>query len=140
MNPRDVPAEGSNIGPNIGEPPLPDFTWPALAASWAVLARASVKLPDDADGWRWRGAVPSIITLQAVTLALGELVKACDDQSPLHCDRAGHLIADHAAKLDRLWQTAPLPPALGELVGDARAQLALARSRLSPDAVRPSGP
>ena len=36
-----------------------DLTWTALLARWIEFAKASVALPDDAEGDRWRSSVPS---------------------------------------------------------------------------------
>ena len=120
------------MNPAADDSTLPDLKWPALAAHWAVLAKASVKLPDDTDGRRWRGAVPSIIALQAVTLALQDLQAALHPDAPLYCDRAGHLIDEHSAKILRLWTPDPPPTPMIELIDDARTNLATTRKLLGP--------
>ena len=52
------------------------ISWASLLAHWTQVAQASLALPRDAEGDRWRAAVPSIIVLQAVTHALAEVAGA----------------------------------------------------------------
>ncbi len=97
-----------------------DITWAALLARWTEFARSSLALPRNAEGERWRRAVPAIIGLQAVTYALGESVGLPPDELALGLDRAAILIDRHAAELAALWNTEPLHPELGALLDDAR--------------------
>lgn len=107
---------------------LPDVTWPLLLARWVAFARASLALPRDADGDRWREAVPAIIGLQAVTHALAEVPLLPPDERAPAVARAGVLVRRHADELDRLWGGGPLHPELADLVGDARRAVDAARS------------
>lgn len=106
-----------------------DLTWPALLAHWTAFAQGSLALPKNAEGKRWRDAVPAIIGLQAVTHALGELDKLASDD---HRAAAGNLaavgISSHTATLEQLWQGEALHPELAALITDAHAALTSARS------------
>lgn len=96
-----------------------DLIWAALLARWTAFARASLALPRDAEGDRWRRAVPSIVGLQAVAHALGEGPSLARDELALGLDRASLLIDRHEGELRALWSGA-LHPELESLVGDAR--------------------
>jgi len=125
--------------------------WPMLLAKWTEFAKASVAFPRTPEGDAWRAAVPSVITLQAVAMALGELVERLEGpeaQRParadvaLALDKAGVLIDQHERTLLGLWpargeepqgqphvqphlqpQGRPqgVPAGVIELIGDARA-------------------
>lgn len=101
-----------------------DLTWVMLLARWTALAKATVALPDDAAGDRWRNAITPIITLQAVTHALGELDELAPDERALGLDKAELLIQTNAQALHELWASEPLPGSVVELLDDARAALA----------------
>lgn len=96
------------------------LTWAALLGHWAEFAKSALALPDDAQGRQWRDAVVWIISLQAVTFALGDLDRIERDERALGLDRAEILIRECAAKLHEIWRGEPLPERLGELIGDAR--------------------
>jgi hypothetical protein len=107
--------------------PLADMTWPALLAHWTDFARASIALPRNSEGDRWRAAVAPIIGLQAVTFALGDLGRlGSGEERALALDRAAILIDRHGAELAALWPGQPLDPHLTGLIADARACLAAA--------------
>jgi hypothetical protein len=99
------------------------ISWASLLAHWTQVAQASLALPRDAEGDRWRAAVPSIIMLQAVTHALAEVAGfayAQRDERALAQDKSELLIKEHAGALHALWQTEPLPDLLREMIDDAR--------------------
>lgn len=108
------------------------ITWAGLLSRWTQFAQASLALPEDDDGVRWRAAVPSIIELQALTHALGELdaIDACE--RPAALDRAEIALRAHAEKLSSLWASSggpePIPELVAELIDDTLAALALAKS------------
>ncbi|MDY7108979.1 MAG: hypothetical protein SYC29_10125, partial [Planctomycetota bacterium] len=99
------------------------LTWTALLGTWMDYARASVAAPKDAEGDRWRAAVPAVINLQAVTFALADLARLPVEDRPLARDRAELLIVDNAAKLHELWRGEEMPESLIEISEDARAAL-----------------
>ena len=99
------------------------LTWTALLARWMDFARASLAMPEDAEGERWRAAVPAVINLQAVTFALAELAQLSVDERPYGRDRAELLIRENAAKLEEIWRGQSMPPSLLEISADARAVL-----------------
>lgn len=109
--------------------PSRGITWAALLARWTEFARSSLALPRNAEGERWRRAVPSIIGLQAVTQALGECAGLPPDELALGLDRAAILIDRHAAELAALWSAEPLHPELVLLIDDARGAHAAAALR-----------
>ena len=99
------------------------ISWASLLAHWTQVAQASLALPRDAEGDRWRAAVPSIIVLQAVTHALAEVAGfayAQRDERALAQDKSELLIKEHAGALHALWKTEPLPDLLREMINDAR--------------------
>lgn len=108
----DAPA-GPDDGPDI-------TTWSALLAHWTDFARASVALPDDGEGGRWKRAVPHVISLQATAMALAELDRVDDGERPLALDRAEIACRDSTRAVHELWRGEPMPELLGELVQDAR--------------------
>ena len=97
------------------------LTWAALLGRWIEFARSAVALPDDASGRAWKQAVPEIIGLQAVTMALGETDQLPADQRALGLDRARILIERHTQKLHAIFSPHPLHPMLTELLDDANA-------------------
>ncbi len=99
------------------------ITWTALLGRWIDFARSAVALPDDATGRAWRQAIPAVIGLQAVTMALGEVGDLPDDQRALGLDRAEILIQRHTDQLRQAFGDQPLHPMLAELIQDARAAL-----------------
>jgi hypothetical protein len=103
------------------------LTWAALLAKWTEFARASVALPRDAQGERWRGAVPSIIALQACVQALGEVGSLSRAERAVALDKAALLVRTHAAELHALWKGEALPAAVGELIDDAGLALRATR-------------
>ncbi|TVQ64331.1 MAG: hypothetical protein EA379_01830, partial [Phycisphaerales bacterium] len=92
-------------------------------------AQASLALPGDANGDRWRRSVAPIVGLQAVVFALADTDELPDDERALGLDRADVLIRAHAADLHEAWRAEPMPPLVAELIDDARAALAAQRSR-----------
>jgi hypothetical protein len=103
------------------------LTWSLLLAHFTSLARASMALPRDAAGDRWRAAVPPMVGLQAVTFALGDLDRLSDAaERPLALDKADMLIQRHAGELAALWDGQPLNRELALLIDDARRALAAA--------------
>jgi hypothetical protein len=104
------------------------LTWAVLLAKWTEFARAALAQPRDADGDRWRAAVPPIVGLQAVTFALGDLDGLGEDERALGLDRAEILVRRHAGEIHELWRAEPLHPELESLIADAAAALETARS------------
>jgi hypothetical protein len=102
-----------------------NLTWAALLGRWVQFAQASLSLPADAEGERWRASVPCVINLQAVTFALGDLSELPPDELALGRDRAAVLIDENAAKLGSIWQGQSIPESLIEIERDARAALLL---------------
>jgi hypothetical protein len=99
------------------------LTWTALLGRWLDFARASVALPDDAEGACWRDSVVPIINLQAVTFALRELGDLPAVDRPYGRDRAEVLIREHAGLLNAAWRGIPMAETLIEIVDDARTAL-----------------
>ena len=100
------------------------LTWTSLLAHWMDFARTSVALPADAEGYRWRQSVTPIITLQAVTFALGDLARLEHDERALARDKADILISDAAGALREAWGSHPMPETVLEVAADARRALA----------------
>ena len=101
------------------------LTWTALLGKWIEFAQASVALPRDVEGDRWRASVVPIVNIQAVTFALAELKDLPEADRPIAWDKAEILISDHASKLGSIWEAGQLPDGLKEIISDARAALSL---------------
>lgn len=102
------------------------LTWAGLLSKWTEFARSALALPRTAEGDRWRRAVPSIVGLQAVTFALGEVGTLPPDELALALDRAEMLVDRDREALERIWPGEPLHPDLRTLIDDARRALAAA--------------
>ncbi len=102
---------------------MDQLTWAVLLGRWVEFARSAVALPTVGEEGRLRESVPDAIMLQAVWFALGHLDGLSASQRALGLDRATVLIDRHEAALLARWDPQPLPPALRELVDDARAAL-----------------
>lgn len=104
------------------------LTWATLLAHWTAIAQTSAKLPPGAEGDRWRAAAAPIISLQAVTFALGDLdrVDRAPGERAAGLDKAELLIRADASTLHSLWRSEPMPEELVALVQDAKTALTLA--------------
>lgn len=105
------------------------ITWALLIGKWTAIARASVALPDTPHGHAWRAAVPSVIALQGVTMALMETAQRRREgqidsaEVAVARDRAGVMIAQHAGLLRGIWTSEAMPTGVLELINDAEDQL-----------------
>ena len=104
------------------------LSWSVLLARWTEFAQASVALPEDAEGGRWKQAVAPVIGLQAIAFALADLGRVRPDDRPLALERAEAGLRAHAVELHRVWTGEPLPESVAEVIADARAALRLAAS------------
>ncbi len=111
--------------------PLPDLTWPGLLSHWTALAQASLALPKTAEGDRWRNAVPAIVGLQAITMALGDLDRLANADRPgeraAAIDKAEVGARAHVGTLHQLWRGEPLPDDLAGIISDAHRASKAAR-------------
>ena len=82
--------------------------------------------PDDPDAHRWRDSITEIVTLQAVTFALGDLEALSEPDRALARDRADLAVTDSAASLDRRWKGVEMPLMLLEIAADARRAVEVA--------------
>lgn len=98
------------------------LTWTALLAQWVRFAQASLALPEEVQGDRWRASVPAVINLQAVTFALADLDRLKPDERALALDRAEILIRSNAAEIDSIWNQ-QMPSSLSEIARDAHLAL-----------------
>jgi len=105
---------------------IDDLTWAALLGRWLDFARASVALPADAQGQRWRASVAPVITLQAITFALGQLNDLAEDERALGLDRVEILLRQESKNLNTTWRGEPMAPAILELMSDAALALRVA--------------
>ncbi|MCA9294259.1 MAG: hypothetical protein KDA20_10635 [Phycisphaerales bacterium] len=83
------------------------------------------------EGAAWKASVESIIALQAVTFALGDLMLLPTAERPLAVDRAGVLLARHEEALQAAWQGQDVPAAVAEVLADATAAYQAAKALLS---------
>lgn len=100
-----------------------ELAWSALLGQWMDFARASLVLPDEGEGGRWKRAVPSIIELQATVCALRDLASIEPADRPWARDRAELVVRRASAELSALWPDEGLPAQLVELQHDATIAL-----------------
>jgi len=105
-----------------------EISWAVLLAHWTDFARASVALPVDGEGRRWRSVVADVIGLQAITFALQDIGRIASEDRPAAIARAGLGVREYAKKLVCVWQGELLPVGLTDLIADARKALAIAES------------
>lgn len=98
----------------------------ALLSKWLEFAQASLALPENAEGDRWRRSVPAIINLQAVTFALDELDTLPAVHRPYARDKAETLIDEHAAALEGIWESSEMPEMVVEALHAAAGGLVAA--------------
>ena len=94
-----------------------------MLGRWVEFAQSAVALPDSAEGKAWREAVPEIIGLQAVSMALNEVGSLTDEERALGLDRARLLVDEHEQKLMALFGRDLIHPQLEELLDDARLSI-----------------
>ena len=112
----------------MGDLNVHKLTWAALLGRWIEFAQSALALPADAEGRAWRAAVPAIIGLQALCMALREVDQLAADQRALGVNRARILLERHTAEIDRIFKQRPLHPMLTELIDDAQAAVRNAES------------
>lgn len=95
-------------------------TWATLLAGWVHYAQSAVALPDTEDGKRWKESVAPTIALHAHAMALGEIEKVAIDERALAMDKSELSIKEHAAALNQIWRSEPMPEAISELIQDAK--------------------
>jgi hypothetical protein len=105
------------------------LTWAALLGRWVELSQSALALPDDTRGRAWKAAVPDIVALQAVAMALGQAEELEAEQLALGLDRARILVERHAGHLAKLFKSEAMHPMLAELITDAEAAIARAEAR-----------
>lgn len=102
-------------------PDTPDnSTWAVLLAGWVHYAQSAVSLPNTEQGQRWKDSVAPTIALHAHAMALGEIEKLDPDERPLAMDKAELGIKEHAATLNEIWRSEPMPDSVIELIEDAK--------------------
>ncbi len=99
------------------------LTWTGLLTQWVNFAQASLAIPVEADGPRWRASVPAIINLQAVTFALGDLDRLPRDEQALAIDKAELIIKFAKRELSEIWNTGGPGPMIAEIMEDASLAL-----------------
>ena len=103
------------------------LTWSILLGRWVEFAQSAVSLPETGPAGRYRRSVAPLITLHAVTHALGELDLLSPEDRPPATDRAEILIRRSEHELEAIWVDPP--PEIAVFVTDARAALDAAARR-----------
>jgi hypothetical protein len=124
--PRLAGRAGPGENPAMGDLRPDALTWTVLLSKWVEFAQASLALPEEAEGPRWRDSVPAVINLQAVTFALADLARLPEADRPLARDRADLLIRDSVQQLREAWRSVPMPEPILEMADDARDALEVA--------------
>lgn len=94
--------------------------WSAMLAKWTEFAQASVALPADNDGPRWRACVSPIITMQAIVAALGELDQLPRAHRPVAIDAAETLLREQLVVIHEAWSGELIPDSLLALIDECR--------------------
>ena len=97
--------------------------WSAMLAKWTEFAQASVALPRDHDGPRWRSCVAPIITMQALVAALGELDQLPRAHRPVAIDAAETLLREQLAIIHEAWSGDLIPDSITALIEESRRAL-----------------
>ncbi len=126
-----MPEHNPNIDGPAPDSGTPVLSWAVLLARWTRFAQTAVALPADDQGAAWRNSIPSIITLQAVTFALADLLLLPVDERPLAVDRAGVLITTHTRDLTIAWRAQDMPQGVQEIIDDAKRTHAAAKVLLT---------
>jgi len=125
-------ADPAGAGPDHAVPtpdgvldPITDLgTWSALLGHWMALVKAGEGLrraaETDPDAARWRASIPEVVTLQAITFALGDLARLPEADRPLARDRADLGVVAAASALDAVWRGVEMPESVLEIAADAR--------------------
>ncbi len=100
-----------------------EMAWAALLGRWIEFAKASVSLPDDGAGGRWKRSVVPFIELQATVWALRELTELAEEDRPVARDRAEITVRRANAALSTVWGSHPMPGSILELIDDATVAL-----------------
>jgi hypothetical protein len=113
---RDAHTEGRSLA-------VREMAWAALLGRWIEFAKASVSLPDDGTGGRWKRSVVPFIELQATVWALRELSEIGEDDRSVARDRAELTVRKANAALSEVWGSHPMPGSILELIDDATVAL-----------------
>lgn len=104
------------------------MTWAALLGRWVQFAQSALALPQDRASQPWRQAVPDIITMQALCMALEQADELAIDEHALALDRARLLFRRHHQQLEQCFAGPPEHPMLIELIDQAREAIAKAEA------------
>lgn len=127
-------TEYSPISPSENDQHLSDnaprlLGWSAMLAKWTEFAKASVALPADHDGPRWKACVSPVISMQALVAALGELDQLPRSHRPVAIDAAETLLRAQLTLVHEAWNGELIPDSLRELIEEARLAVFDARHR-----------
>jgi hypothetical protein len=107
--------------------PASPTTWTTLLAHFTGIAQRAVALPKTPEGDRFRAAVPHLIALQAVALALDHVESLPGDEYFVGLDRAEVIMRDHGGALRAIYQD-QMPEAIAATLTEARRALTAARA------------
>ncbi len=101
--------------------------WSAMLAKWTEFAQASLALPKDHDGPRWKSCVAPIISMQAMCAALAELDQLPRSHRPVAIDAAETLLREQLAIIHEAWSGELIPDSIQELIEESRQAIFDAR-------------
>jgi len=114
----------TEYSPNIPSEPSENASrllgWSAMLAKWTEFAQASVALPKDQDGPRWKACVPPIISMQAIVAALGELDQLPRAHRPVAIDAADALLREQLVLVHEAWSGELIPESISDLIEESR--------------------
>ncbi len=114
----------TEYSPNIPSEPSENASrllgWSAMLAKWTEFAQASVALPKDQDGPRWKACVPPIISMQAIVAALGELDQLPRAHRPVAIDAADELLREQLVLVHEAWSGELIPESISDLIEESR--------------------
>lgn len=108
---------------DTGDESTPPLTWAVLLAHWIEFAKGSVALPEEGEAGRHRRSTAPLISLAAVTHALGDLDRLDDHERALALDKAEILIRGDVETLDTIWEGHDPPEAVWVFVENAAAAM-----------------
>jgi len=98
-----------------------------MLAKWTEFAQASLALPPDHDGPRWKACVAPVISMQAMCAALAELDQLPRSHRPVAIDAAETLLREQLAIVHEAWTGELIPDSILELIEESRQALFDAR-------------
>jgi hypothetical protein len=99
-------------------------SWMVLLAQATQLAAAAQAWPAGAEGDRLREAIPDLVQLHAVRIAMEQLDRVPADRRPYARDHAEWLVKSASERLGARWRGEPMPEPMLDAMTAARSSIA----------------